>query len=352
MSSTTQPQTQAVPCTGFYSCKCPMPNSMTHTWMGQNTPTIVSHYKESCKGCYSCEWLKSTARPLVPDPVRVGVMIPNTRNQKVTPEAFQMIRTADRFRGGQPLLRYVYPKRVGGIGRWIAVPCKPFLPFLLPQWTTQGIDRFVRHEDGNWVGLGKQGSNLAPYTLRQDSRPPMVNELYEWFGYLPSTSPYLPPKHQAYSDGRANGLWNPEFGTVYAPDVANDGQCGPINEVAWDDAHTNTTIFVGCLAAWATEQDLLAAFGAFGEIVKLRVFPPARASPIKNGFVYFYRRRDAEMALEQLQGLPICGNRVRLSWGTKEDWSVLWAWSKDRIRASEAQTSPEVSDVSETPSPQ
>jgi RNA recognition motif-containing protein len=36
------------------------------------------------------------------------------------------------------------------------------------------------------------------------------------------------------------------------------------------------------------------------------------------GFVQFVRKADAEMAIEKMQGFPIGGSRIRLSWGRSQ----------------------------------
>jgi len=41
------------------------------------------------------------------------------------------------------------------------------------------------------------------------------------------------------------------------------------------------------------------------------------------GFVQFVRKADAERAIEKMQGFPIGGSRIRLSWGRSQCRTVL-----------------------------
>lgn len=321
------------PCSTFRQCRCRAPDPSTHAWMGRPAPLVVSHYAADCTGCYSCEWLRYAVHAHVPDPAREGEMVPNTRRQLLPgggrgPE--------ERRRPGAAVM-YVYPKKVGGRPRWVAVPRRPFLPYLLREQDTAGVERFVRLDTGEWAGLRAQGRQ--DLLLGWDARPPLMNPLYPEFGYGPGVSPYLPPGHWAYGKGLAPALWSSRWVPGLEPLPPHAANAAPLPGGSWcwaagaagagvggDFREDNTTIFVGCLAGAATRGDLAGAFGRFGELADVKVFAPGRgrgAAPVKNGFVYFFARRDAQMALEQLQGVPIRGERVRLSWGEPEDPGLL-----------------------------
>ncbi|KAG9015406.1 RRM protein [Tulasnella sp. JGI-2019a] len=72
----------------------------------------------------------------------------------------------------------------------------------------------------------------------------------------------------------------------------------------------NTTVFVGGLSGLISEETLRTFFGEFGEIHYVKI-PPGKGC----GFVQFVKKADAEAAIKGLQGFPIGGGRVRLSWG-------------------------------------
>jgi len=76
----------------------------------------------------------------------------------------------------------------------------------------------------------------------------------------------------------------------------------------------NTTVFVGGLSGYVTEDELRSFFQGFGEITYVKI-PPGKGC----GFVQFVQRHAAEMAINQMQGFPIGNSRVRLSWGRSQN---------------------------------
>jgi len=80
----------------------------------------------------------------------------------------------------------------------------------------------------------------------------------------------------------------------------------------------NTTVFVGGLSGYVTEDELRSFFQGFGEITYVKI-PPGKGC----GFVQFVHRHAAEMAINQMQGYPIGNSRVRLSWGRSQNNSGI-----------------------------
>ncbi|XP_043691742.1 polyadenylate-binding protein RBP45-like isoform X1 [Telopea speciosissima] len=72
----------------------------------------------------------------------------------------------------------------------------------------------------------------------------------------------------------------------------------------------NTTIFVGGLDSNVTEDHLRQIFGQFGDLVHVKIPMGKRC-----GFVQFAIRACAEEALMMLDGTPLGGQNIRLSWG-------------------------------------
>ncbi|KAF3435372.1 hypothetical protein FNV43_RR22461 [Rhamnella rubrinervis] len=72
----------------------------------------------------------------------------------------------------------------------------------------------------------------------------------------------------------------------------------------------NTTIFVGGLDSDATDEDLRQPFSQFGEVISVKI-PVGKAC----GFVQFADRKNAENAMQMLNGTVIGKQSVRLSWG-------------------------------------
>ncbi|KAI4308020.1 hypothetical protein L6164_031139 [Bauhinia variegata] len=72
----------------------------------------------------------------------------------------------------------------------------------------------------------------------------------------------------------------------------------------------NTTIFVGNLDPSVSDDLLRQVFGQFGELVHVKIPSGKRC-----GFVQFANRSCAEQALSVLNGTPLLGQSIRLSWG-------------------------------------
>ncbi|CAO1639003.1 unnamed protein product [Sympodiomycopsis kandeliae] len=75
----------------------------------------------------------------------------------------------------------------------------------------------------------------------------------------------------------------------------------------------NTTVFVGGLSSLISEETLKTFFAPFGMIAYVKI-PPGKGC----GFVSFTQKVDAERAIERMQGFPIGGCRIRLSWGRSQ----------------------------------
>nr|CAB3453621.1 unnamed protein product [Digitaria exilis] len=73
---------------------------------------------------------------------------------------------------------------------------------------------------------------------------------------------------------------------------------------------TNTTVFVGGLDPNVSEEDLRQTFSQYGEISSVKI-PVGKQC----GFVQFAQRKNAEDALQGLNGSTIGKQTVRLSWG-------------------------------------
>ncbi|KAL3423731.1 RNA recognition domain-containing protein [Phlyctema vagabunda] len=106
--------------------------------------------------------------------------------------------------------------------------------------------------------------------------------------------------------GMAPGMYS-----MGAPPMGYYGAPQPMNQ--FTDPN-NTTVFVGGLSGYVTEDELRSFFQGFGEITYVKI-PPGKGC----GFVQFVQRHAAEMAINQMQGYPIGNSRVRLSWGRSQN---------------------------------
>ncbi|KAK0243312.1 hypothetical protein EDD85DRAFT_987458 [Armillaria nabsnona] len=88
---------------------------------------------------------------------------------------------------------------------------------------------------------------------------------------------------------------------------------GPNGEQLTSTDPYNTTVFVGGLSPLISEDTLRTFFAPFGDIHYVKV-PVGKHC----GFVQFVRKSDAERAIEKMQGFPVGGSRIRLSWGRSQ----------------------------------
>jgi RNA recognition motif-containing protein len=112
--------------------------------------------------------------------------------------------------------------------------------------------------------------------------------------------------------GMGGGMAAPNmYGMGAPPPLGYYGAPQPMNQ--FTDPN-NTTVFVGGLSGYVTEDELRSFFQGFGEITYVKI-PPGKGC----GFVQFVQRHAAEMAINQMQGYPIGNSRVRLSWGRSQN---------------------------------
>jgi len=98
------------------------------------------------------------------------------------------------------------------------------------------------------------------------------------------------------------------------PQFYNQPAYNPMQPMNQFTDPNNTTVFVGGLSGYVTEDELRSFFQGFGEITYVKI-PPGKGC----GFVQFVHRHAAEMAINQMQGYPIGNSRVRLSWGRSQN---------------------------------
>nr|CAB3457274.1 unnamed protein product [Digitaria exilis] len=105
-------------------------------------------------------------------------------------------------------------------------------------------------------------------------------------------------------------LWN-TTAVVSFPFSSGNGTSGSNGSSARSDGDlTNTTVFVGGLDPNVSEEDLRQTFSQYGEISSVKI-PVGKQC----GFVQFAQRKNAEDALQGLNGSTIGKQTVRLSWG-------------------------------------
>ncbi|GKV30400.1 hypothetical protein SLEP1_g39215 [Rubroshorea leprosula] len=107
------------------------------------------------------------------------------------------------------------------------------------------------------------------------------------------------------------GAATPRKSTGYQQHYSSQGGYMSNGASAQSDADSsNTTIFVGGLDPNVTDEELRQPFSQYGEIISVKI-PGGKGC----GFVQFANRKNAEEALEKLNGAVIGKQTVRLSRG-------------------------------------
>ncbi|PFH50163.1 hypothetical protein AMATHDRAFT_61653 [Amanita thiersii Skay4041] len=128
------------------------------------------------------------------------------------------------------------------------------------------------------------------------------------------TSPYAQDSAKLNDDSAARFPLSEESWKHHAQARAILGNLiGPNGEQLTSTDPYNTTVFVGGLSPLISEETLRTFFAPFGDIHYVKV-PAGKHC----GFVQFVRKADAERAIEKMQGFPVGGSRIRLSWGRSQ----------------------------------
>jgi RNA recognition motif-containing protein len=161
---------------------------------------------------------------------------------------------------------------------------------------------------------GSSNNDMYMYQHQQIPPPPLQ------FYHPDQQAPPIPPTGQFIS-GSIPHLVNPDGTPATGSNSSgnlNSSRLPPPNgplmqSVPYSDPN-NTTVFVGGLAPGVPEQTLAELFQPFGNIFNVKI-PPGKGC----GFIKFEKREDAEAAIAAMQGFPIGGSRVRLSWGRQQN---------------------------------
>jgi RNA recognition motif-containing protein len=166
-----------------------------------------------------------------------------------------------------------------------------------------------------------RGYGFVRFADEQDQQRALTEMQGVYCGNRPMRISTATPKNKSGGAGPAGmpmaGGMGPGMpqGGMYSmgapPPLGYYGQPQPMNQ--FTDPN-NTTVFVGGLSGYVTEDELRSFFQGFGEITYVKI-PPGKGC----GFVQFVQRHAAEMAINQMQGYPIGNSRVRLSWGRSQN---------------------------------
>jgi hypothetical protein len=266
-ASSAQPEAVMSCCnkTNIRDCVCVRPQGPC-----TQPEVIFTHYDSEC-GCYSCQWVREARQPEIPDRLlQFGLVENPTYAGKQLDQVINTQKT-----GLCDALELVYPvpkKPNSKQWGWVFHPGNP----QVPRYLSSGGE-FPR--EAKMATLDSEGQWRAVSTGRCTTllhkRVPREEAIYHHLGYQPDCSP------------------------CHGNDVLRKYAAN----------HYNTTLAVGCINSNVSEQDLRYLFGHFGQIRYLNRAYTSQAH------VQFVLRRDAMMAMRQLQGIPVYNIRLRLSWG-------------------------------------
>lgn len=78
------------------------------------------------------------------------------------------------------------------------------------------------------------------------------------------------------------------------------------------NAANKSSLFVGDLAIFCTEMDLLKTFEPYGQILEIKIMKSEETSRnLSYGFIKFSEPASAKIAMEELNGLLLCGRPLR-----------------------------------------
>ncbi|KAH9908972.1 hypothetical protein F4778DRAFT_206212 [Xylariomycetidae sp. FL2044] len=160
------------------------------------------------------------------------------------------------------------------------------------------------------VYCGNRPMRVSPATPK--NRNHQGGQFNNQFGSAVGQQQMMPHHPMPQQGGMGQQQWMPQ-----QPGPGGYGyQGGSYNPMAMNQFTdpNNTTVFVGGLSGYVTEDELRSFFQGFGEITYVKI-PPGKGC----GFVQFVHRHAAEMAINQMQGYPIGNSRVRLSWGRSQN---------------------------------
>ncbi|KAG8624822.1 hypothetical protein KVT40_007889 [Elsinoe batatas] len=164
------------------------------------------------------------------------------------------------------------------------------------------------------TGLSR-GYGFVRFTDEADQQRALQEMQGVYCGNRPMRISTATPKNKNQGGGPPMGMGQPMQGMYgmnpYQQMPPYGAQQQPMNQ--FTDPN-NTTVFVGGLSGYVTEDELRSFFQGFGEITYVKI-PPGKGC----GFVQFVQRHAAEMAINQMQGYPIGNSRVRLSWGRSQN---------------------------------
>jgi RNA recognition motif-containing protein len=179
------------------------------------------------------------------------------------------------------------------------------------------------------IGGSFPGQQFQPFPGQQAPQQQNDMMMFQYQQVPPPSIPYYPAEaqqqqqqqqqqhqQQQHQQHQQHPQAQQEMTALQSAQSSGNG-IPPMQSMPYSDPN-NTTVFVGGLAAGASEQTLAALFQPFGPIAHIKI-PPNKGC----GFIRFENREDAMNAINAMQGFSIGGSRIRLSWGRQQNQQRL-----------------------------
>lgn len=165
-----------------------------------------------------------------------------------------------------------------------------------------------------------KGYGFVSYPKREEAERAIEQMNGQWLGRRTIRTNWATRKPTGNENERGGGGGNAgPGGANFGSSIGGGGNPGggngrlSIEEVLAQASPENTSVYIGNIAANATDDDVRAIFKRFGQVVDIRHFKNQGYS-----FVKFDTRENAARAIYEMNGAELMGQSIRCSWGKSE----------------------------------
>lgn len=199
-----------------------------------------------------------------------------------------------------------------------------------------GFVKFLSEDEQKKSLIEMQGFNLLGRAIRVSTASKSSNNSNNQNASNNLTSNVM----NAYSPGSENN--NLLSGSLQSQNsgssmYASKGSSQPVaqnnSSLQYFNDPSNTTVFIGGLNVAISEKQMYDLFSRFGSISYVKI-PSGKSC----GFVQFFHRASAEMAINEMQGYDIGGGcKIRVSWGAR---AAQRSWFARQLQMQQQSNSP------------
>lgn len=167
-----------------------------------------------------------------------------------------------------------------------------------------GVKVMIDQTTGNIKGYG-----FVKFTSEDDQRRALV----EMQGFILLGRPIRVSTAAKSNNANKNATFSSSTSLASQSQPLQSSSSSSSSSLQYFNDPANTTVFIGGLNVSLTENQLLELFSKFGDITYVKI-PQGKNC----GFVQYFHRSCAEMAINEMQGFDIGGGcKIRVSWGAR-----------------------------------